>query len=565
MSTEQTGQIVRTAGGLTDGPLMYPAYIGGEHVEPPDGRYVYTVPVRSVLEDTFAALRLKKDLDAGRVDPAAAGAAVTGGCALADDDMMRRALRAAAAAAPEWAKVPLGTRVEIGCRIGERLRERRDDIAEVLVAEGQPRSLAGPCLDEYWLADFSPETLQWCAEQMYHERDEGCRRSLVRRVPDGVVCVNPPQNAATPNALFGITALLAGNTVVVRAPRSVPLATTYALHEVVIPVLEEFGAPPGTLNVLCAPAAMDSWLDSPDVDDIVYIGGSEKGLEFERAAVAAGKKPILELAGNDCCVVWRDADLDGAVRSLAENFRQSGQICNIPNQVIAHPAIAGELLERLVRVARETRPGFPDEPGVVLTPVLMADSYFTDIQEALAGGAELVHGGRRLEVDGSPSDTGLFLEPAILRVDGLRRAAGTGAVRNETFSPLLPVVVPDLTDGLPDEAADGGPDGAVTDARAADDRLLDAVLAFLAGDRYGLRTSVWSNDERVIQRFVDGVTGCGVLNVNDSHSGFRPFLPTHGGTGLTGGVFGEANYLMLRTSHLQGVGIVRPEMAASER
>ncbi|WP_037824586.1 aldehyde dehydrogenase family protein [Streptomyces sp. NRRL B-1347] len=516
---------------------MYPAYIGGKDVEHPTGRYVHTVTARAILEDTFASLRLKRDLDDGVVDPRSAADRVAGGCTLADEEMMEQALAAAAAAAPAWARTPLDTRVEMGRQIGKRLRAHREEIVEVLVAEGQPRSLAGPCIDEYWIADFSDETLTWCAEQMHFERDDGRRRSIVRRVPDGVVCVNPPQNASTPNALFGITAMLAGNTVVVRTPRSVPLATTYVLREIVVPVLDEFQAPPGTLNVLCAPPTMDTWLASPHVNDIVYVGSTTKGLAFEQQAIAAGKKPILELAGNDCCVVWRDADLDGAVRALTETFRQSGQICNIPNQVVAHPAIADELLDRLVRAAREVRPGYPDEPGVVLTPALMADAFFANISDAVSKGAVLVHGGRRLEVDGTASDTGFFLEPTVLRVDGLHHARSLTAVRDETFSPLLPVVVP---------------------APGPDDQLLDDVLAFVNENKYGLRNSLWSDDLSVLERAASTVTNCGVLNLNDSHSGFLPFLPTHGGTGLTGGAFGEANYLMLRTSRLQGVDFVRP-------
>jgi acyl-CoA reductase-like NAD-dependent aldehyde dehydrogenase len=515
--------------------LMYPAYIDGKDVDHPEGRYTHTVTARAVLEDTFSALALKRDLDTGRADPRSAGPAVVGGCAVADEAMARQAVEAAARAAPEWSRVPLRDRVALGIRIGERLRERRDDLVDLLVAEGQPRALAGPTLDEYWYADFSPETLNWCAEQMESSRQTGNRHATVRRVPDGVVCVNPPQNASTPNALFGVTALLAGNAVVVRAPRGVPLATTHALREVVIPVLEEADAPPGVLNVLCGPPMTDTWLTSPHVDDIVYVGGSAKGLEFERAAVTAGKKPILELAGNDCCVVWRDADLDGAVESITENFRQSGQICNIPNQVVAHPAIADELLERLTEAAARTKPGYPDDSDTVLTPVLMAETHFADIADAIAKGARLLHGGRRLEVDGTPSTTGLFVEPAVVRVNGLRAARETRAVREETFSPLVPVVVPE-----PDD----------------DEAMLDDVLRFIGENAYGLRNSFWAKDERVMRKIADEVTNCGVVNVNDSHSAFRPFLPTHGGTGLTGGAFGEANYLMLRTTHLQGVNIV---------
>nr|MDT0667570.1 hypothetical protein [Micromonospora sp. DSM 115978] len=68
----------------------------------------------------------------------------------------------------------------------------------------------------------------------------------------------------------------------------------------------------------------------------------------------------------------------------------------------------------------------------------------------------------------------------------------------------------------------------------------------------------------VVDQFVSRITQGGLLKVNDSHIGFLPYLPTHGGTGLTGGVFGEANYPILRTSHVQGLSVasgVRPREA----
>jgi acyl-CoA reductase-like NAD-dependent aldehyde dehydrogenase len=240
-------------------------------------------------------------------------------------------------------------------------------------------------------------------------------------------------------------------------------------------------------------------------------------------------------------VVWADADLDAAVEALTECFYGSGQICMVPNQVVVHPAIADELLAKLAAAAADIRPGYPDDPAVLLSPVLRSERFFAFVRDALVRGAQLVHGARRLEVDGTVSDTGPFLEPTVLRVDGLTRCREIDAVRLETFFPLLPVIVPE-----------DGPD------------LLDRVLTYVNSNPYGLRNSLWSADDATIDEFVARVTNGGVLKVNDSHIGFLPFLPTHGGTGLTGGAFGEANYPMLRTSHLQGVSVatgIRPRDA----
>jgi acyl-CoA reductase-like NAD-dependent aldehyde dehydrogenase len=522
------------------GPVpTYHSYIRGEDVS--SHRYVYTVKTSAILDDVFEALTLKRRLESGRSDVPAAAEFVVGRCALADQDAVEAATAAAAEAAPGWAAVPLRTRLLLAAGIRERLGERHAELVDLLIAEGNPRGLA-----EWQVAGlldiFSEETVGWCAERMAWETRHGPRRMIIRRVPDGVVGINPPQNAPAASALFGMTTLLAGNAVVVRAPRSAPLGVMFVLRELVAPVLDELGAPPGTLNVLCSRPGptIQHWLESPKVDTIFYTGGVEKGLELEQECVRHGTKVILELAGNDCIVVWRDADLDLAAEALTESFYGSGQICMVPNQALVHPAIADELLDRLRVNAALIRPGPPEEPGVLLSPVLRSERFFGYVRDALAKGASVVHGARRLETDGSVSDTGLFLEPTVLRVDGIDRALGIEAVRHETFFPLLPVVVPD---------------------HAPDDVLLDSMLDYVNANPYGLRNSLWARDPEVIDRFVGRVGNGGLLKVNDSHIGFLPFLPTHGGTGRTGGVFGEANYPALRTSRLQGVSIaegVRP-------
>jgi acyl-CoA reductase-like NAD-dependent aldehyde dehydrogenase len=521
--------LTSTSGALLAPDVWIPTYlshVGGRDVD--SARHLHTVGTRAVLDDVFASLTLKRRLDSGEDLPAAG---VFGRCAVADEQTVAAATDAAAEAAPEWAAAPLATRMALGDLIRERVLARRTELVELLVAEGSPVTLARWQLGGL-LELFSRETLDHCAAQLHWNTRHGNRELTIRRVADGVVCVQPPQNAPAASALFGVTALLAGNAVVVRAPRSAPLGVMFAMRELVLPALTELGAPPGTLNFFCARPGpvLRAWLDSPKVNDIFYTGDVERGLELERECVARGKKPILELAGNDCVVVWRDADLDLAVEALTECFYGSGQICMVPNQVVAHPDIAGPLLAKLATAASAIRPGYPDDEGVLLSPVLRSERFFGYLRDALDRGAGLVCGGRRLEIDGEPSDTGLFLEPTVLRVDGLARCREIAAVREETFFPLLPVVV-----------AEPGPG------------LLDRVLDHVNSNRYGLRNSLWAGEETVIDRFVARTRNGGLLKINDSHIGWLPYLPTHGGTGLTGGAFGEANYPVLRSSHLQGI------------
>ena len=513
----------------------YDLYIGGQDVA--GEGWVYTVSGRSLLEDVFTSVSLKRALEQDPESEAALHPYVVGRCAIAGDDAIRAATAAAAAAAPLWAAVPLERRMELGTRFREALLARQEEFLEMLVAESHPVKLARwelSCL----LQIYAPGSLRWYTKQMRVEKDYGDRKLILQRQPDGVVGFNPPQNAPLPSAALCVLALMAGNAVVVRAPRSIALSTMWLLRDIVAPLLEEAGAPAGVLNAICSnpKQTLDRWVQDPGIDDIFYIGGSQEGLAFEQACVARGKKPILELAGNDGIVVWSDADVRYAAQAITESFYGSGQICMVPNYVLVHPAVADELIAQVREQVKGIRPGFPEEEDVLLSPVRRSERFFRLLRQALGNGAELLTGGHRTEVDGTVSETGVFLEPTIVKVSGLERAREYDVVREETFFPLIPIIVPE-------------PD--------SDQALLEAFLAFVNSNEYGLRNSLWSRSEEVIDTFVRRVVNGGLLKVNDSHIGFLPYLPSHGGTGRTGGAFGEANYPMLKTSHVQGISIAR--------
>ncbi|NGO66844.1 aldehyde dehydrogenase family protein [Streptomyces boncukensis] len=513
----------------------YYSYIQGRDVE--GTGWVYTVSAGSLLEDVFTSVSLKRALERSP-DPGSDAAQhpyVIGRVAVAGDAGIDLALKAAAAAAPAWAAVPLERRMRLGPLFRERVIRHREEFLDLLVAEGHPLRLARWQLSGL-LETYGEESCAWYRRCMHTTFRHGERRLVVRRQPDGVVCLNPPQNAPGQSAALVVLMLMAGNAVVVRAPRSIALSTMYVLRELVAPVLAEAGVPPGALGAVCGNPAqtINRWLDSPLVDDIFYIGGSEEGLRFQQRCVAAGKKPILELAGNDGIVVWKDADIPLAAEAVSEAFYGSGQICMVPNYVIVHPDAADALFAEVKDRAREVRPGHPEEEDVLLSPVRRSERFFALLREALDAGAELVCGGHRTEADGTRSQTGVFLEPTVVRVNGLAGSRDLEMVRRETFFPLLPVIVAEP---------------------AEDGQLLDRLIDFVNTNEYGLRNSLWARDETVVDAFVQRVVNGGLLKVNDSHIGFLPCLPTHGGTGLSGGVHGEANYPILKTSHLQGVGI----------
>jgi acyl-CoA reductase-like NAD-dependent aldehyde dehydrogenase len=522
----------------------YCSYIAGTDVT--SSSWIYTVRASALLKDFLSNLKVKRKLEKESGDPGDQYPNIVARCAVTADNDLEQALIRAKEAGPIWASFSIEQRLSIAERFHVAVLMRREEFIDVLVAEGHPRKLA-----EWEIAGIlqcsSPESLKLWKRQLHEECRIGPRRLMLVRKPDGVVVLSPPQNAAASNSVGGLSSLVAGNTLVVKAPKSCPYGVMYVWRELIAPILEDVGAPPGTLSIVCGNSTriMAQWLESPLVNDIFFFGGSERGIQIGIDACARGKKPVLELAGNDGCVIWKDADIDKAAEALTECFYGSGQICMVPKFSIVHPDIAQILLDKLSLLIDNIKPGLPEDPDVLLSPVLRTDEYFRFLNESTASGATIVKGGYRVELDGTVSETGPFLAPTILRINGLQEANKHSSVREETFFPLLPIIVPE----------------------ADSENLLDEVIHFINANKYGLRNSFWVKDEAVIEQLVARVSNGGLLKINDSHIGFTPWLATHGGTGLTGGPFGELNYPLVRTSHLQGISIaegVRPVEAVFE-
>ncbi|MBY8886100.1 aldehyde dehydrogenase family protein [Streptomyces sp. PTM05] len=527
-------------------PYDFASYVACREM-PADEGWAYAVRASALVDDPLGATAYLRSLNAGSMSPQELPEVVLGRCALASGAQMEQALREASLAAPTWAAVPFEERSRFAALFRKAFTEHAPELVRLLVGEGHPLRLAMSEVSNI-LAFFSPETTGWCARQMHTEIADGRRRLVLRRQPDGVVCVQPPQNTPLVSVAAALQAVIAGNCLVFRLSRQAPLAAMYLVQRVAGPVLAALGAPAGVLSALCGePAAtLRTWLDSPLVDDLFYFGDSTRGLRLEADCLARGKKPVLELAGNDVVVVWRDADLDRAVEALSESFYAAGQICCAPNLVVVHPAVADVLLHRLLQAVSGIRPGYPEDPEVVLVPSFSSAGYDRALADARGQGAHVLCGGRHLDVHGEERDTGVFLEPALVRVDGFEKAGRLRSVQDETFFPLLTVIVPD-------------PRG--------DGSALDGVLAFAGANPHGLRCSLWSADAQVHEQFMRRVTRYGQLRINDSHLVCGPYLSNHGGTGRSGGAFGEANYPMLRTSHLQTVSVaddVSPLAALTE-
>jgi acyl-CoA reductase-like NAD-dependent aldehyde dehydrogenase len=157
--------------------------------------------------------------------------------------------------------------------------------------------------------------------------------------------------------------------------------------------------------------------------------------------------------------------------------------------------------------------------------------FFEFLKDALEKGGSLIYGGQRVDHHNKENRDGMFIRPALLRIDNDIMAAEMKCLKKEIFFPLLPLVK----------------------IHGRDEEIFQKIDHLVNIHKYGIRISIWISSPKYLRKFVKHLDNCGMLRINSRHIGFSYYLSTHGGTRKSGGPFGEMNYFWQKTSHLQGI------------
>jgi len=115
-------------------------------------------------------------------------------------------------------------------------------------------------------------------------------------------------------------------------------------------------------------------------------------------------------------------------------FRGCGQVCNRVNRVYAHEEVYDELTNRVAELASRVVVGEGFQEGVDIGPVVnqrQLEWVAGQVEDAVAGGARVLTGGKRLAGDGY--DKGFFFMPTVLADCNHNMQV----MREETFGPVL--------------------------------------------------------------------------------------------------------------------------------
>jgi succinate-semialdehyde dehydrogenase/glutarate-semialdehyde dehydrogenase len=348
---------------------------------------------------------------------------------------------------------------------------------------------------------------------------------MVIRRPIGVCAAITPYNF--PLTLLGTKvapALAMGNTVVAKPAATTPLATLEVAR-----LFAEAGVPDGVLNVVTGRGSVigDALVSHPDVPRVAFTGSTEVGRRVAGLAAPDLKRLSLELGGSDPVIVCADADIDAAVKAvIIGRYWNAGQACLGCKRVFVHDSCYDAFVASLVERVGRYEPGDgtlkPEKPKLRMGPIHTRtgrDELLAQIDSGVASGGELLIGGGT-----GGHEKGFFLEPAVIA----EPAADSRLMSEEVFGPVLPVL------------------------RFTN---FDDALSRANATPYGLGSSIWTHDARLIHRAAQEIDA-GMTWVNQIHYGYDE-LPFGGakasGFGKEHGIEALDSYVELKSVVVGGL------------
>jgi L-aminoadipate-semialdehyde dehydrogenase len=404
----------------------------------------------------------------------------------------------------EWRKVPGPVRGDIVRRLGNRLREVKEELGALvtlemgkIAAEGQ-----GEVQEMIDICDFATGlSRQMYGLSMHSERPD--HRMLEQWHPLGVVGVISAFNF--PVAVWSWNAAIAavcGDSTLWKPASGTPL-TAIAATKIAESVCRENDVDPAIFSLVIGRGSTigDRLLHDRRIPLVSATGSCQVGYRVAEVVNRRLGRTILELGGNNAIIVTPHANLDLALPAILFGaVGTAGQRCTSTRRIIVHESVREELVGRLVRAYEDVPIGDPRLPGTLMGPLVNRGAV-EEMQEAIEkvkeAGGEILFGGEPLESDEYPG--GHYVRPCIAAVENEWQI-----VQDETFAPLLYII--------------GYGSAGATPQRAVSE--IEEAVRIHNDVPQGLSSAIFTEHVREAEYFLSSRgSDCGIANVNIGTSG----------------------------------------------
>ena len=388
----------------------------------------------------------------------------------------------------QWRNVPAPQRGELIRKIGDALRQHKDQLGSLVAYEmGKIKAEGdGEVQEMIDMADFAVgQSRMLYGNTMHSERPQ--HRMYEQWHPLGIVGVisafNFPVAVWAWNAFI---AAIAGNTVIWKPSSKAPLCAI-AVQHICNKVLKDNDYPAiFTLFVPKNGKLKDTFITDKRIPLISFTGSCAVGHTVYEAVSRRMGRCLLELGGNNAIIVDQDADLDLAIPAILFGaVGTAGQRCTSTRRLIVHESLQDELVSRLTNAYKQINIGSPLDEKNLLGPLIdrgAVDAFAQTIETVKELGGEVIYGGKI--IDGK----GYFVEPTLVKAEN-----SWDIVQQETFAPILYII---------------------------SYKELDEAIDIQNNVPQGLSSAIFTKNLQAAERFLSASgSDCGIANVNIGTSG----------------------------------------------
>ena len=352
-----------------------------------------------------------------------------GTVAYADIYDLDRALDAADTGFKTWRKISAFDRSKIMRKAANLLREWVDLIAPLMTME-QGKTLSEAKAETLSAADI----IDWFAEEarraygrVIPARTEGVYQ-LVIKEPVGPVAAFTPWNFPINQVVRKLSiALAAGCSIIVKAPEETPASPAELIR-----AFADAGVPAGVINLVYGnPAEISEYLiPHPVIRKMSFTGSTAVGKHLAALAGQHMKRVTMELGGHAPVIIFDDADVDVAAKTMAfMKFRNAGQVCISPTRFLVQEGVYNSFVEKFVTASEALKVGDgldkSSTMGALANP-RRSSAMEANVEDAYKHGGKLRTGGHRI------GDKGNFFEPTVVT----ELSNDAQAMNVEPFGPL---------------------------------------------------------------------------------------------------------------------------------
>ena len=441
--------------------------------------------------------------------------------ALANREDVESAIDSAEDAFNGWYALGSKNRSKIIVRAAEIIQNRRSELEDILITENgkvimEARQEVDGVIDQLlYYAGFERKL-----PGDVLEGPDIQQRLFLHRVPFGVVVALTPWNFPAGMVARKLApALLTGNTVVLKPSSDTPMAAEWIVKRFI-----EAGIPKGVLNFITGKGSEigDLLVSHRKISLVTMTGSTDTGQRIMRKASENMAKLILELGGKAPFIVWRDANLTSALKTLLwAKFWNSGQSCIAAERLYIHEEVYDKFLEMLKKAVSRIKVGDPREAD--MGPLINRNSLNTMhdfVRDAITRGRRIISGGKVPSLKHELRN-GFYFEPTVIEEND----QGSPLFQEEIFGPII---------------------GAM--------KVSDREDVFLKANdsKYGLASYLFTEDNEFIMEAFDRIR-FGELYVNmpgpEASNGYHTGFRMTGQAG-EGSVYGISEYLKVKNIYL---------------